>query len=78
MEETKKCDGRCETCDINQRTYCCAQRMYYLMGDISAIRAQISHLFSTDNKTIIIDDKMQENENKCVIPPHAEEVGENN
>ena len=46
--------------------------MYYLMGEISAIRAQISHLFSTDNKTIVIDDKMQENEDKSVIPPDAQ------
>jgi hypothetical protein len=30
MAEEKKCTGRCELCNPNQRTYCAAQKSYYM------------------------------------------------
>lgn len=41
MEEKRTCDGHCERCDINQRTYCAAQMAYYNQEEISAIKAMI-------------------------------------
>lgn len=37
--EEKKCTGRCELCSPNQRTYCAAQKMYYVEQDIAEIKA---------------------------------------
>lgn len=42
MEEEKKgCNGHCENCNINQRTYCAAQMAYYNQKEIAAIRADL-------------------------------------
>ena len=38
MAEEKKCTGRCEMCSPNQRTYCAAQKMYYIEQDIAEIK----------------------------------------
>ncbi len=39
MAEEKKCTGRCEMCSPNQRTYCAAQKMYYIEQDMAEIKA---------------------------------------
>lgn len=36
-----KCNGRCESCTVNQRTYCSAQIAYYLLEELSAIKAML-------------------------------------
>lgn len=38
MAENKKCTGRCEMCTPNQRTYCAAQKSYYMEQDIADIK----------------------------------------
>ena len=80
MEENNNigCSGHCENCNINQRTYCAAQMAYYAQQEINAIRASLSEFLRKDDNHIILVEKAQQNEDKSVIPPHAEEVGENN
>ena len=77
MEESnniqpKKCDGHCETCNINQRTYCAAQMVYYLQGEISQIKAVLARLADKGDTNIILREKCAENEDKSVIPPDAQ------
>ena len=38
MVDEKKCTGRCELCNPNQRSYCAAQKAYYLEQDIAEIK----------------------------------------
>lgn len=80
MEENNNigCSGHCENCNINQRTYCAAQMAYYAQQEINAIRASLSEFLRKDDNHIILVEKTQQNEDKSVIPPHAEKVGENN
>ena len=67
MEENKeqqnKCNGRCENCNINQRTYCAAQMAYYNQQEISSIKAVISDFLAYGKETIITKNKSEENEN---------------
>lgn len=65
-EQPKKCDGRCETCNINQRTYCAAQIAYYNQQEINAIKAAISDFLACGRETIITKNKSEENENMSV------------
>ena len=70
MEENKeqqnKCNGRCENCNINQRTYCAAQIAYYNQQEINAIKAAISDFLACGRETIITKNKIEENENISV------------
>lgn len=70
--QPKKCDGHCETCNINQRTYCAAQMAYYLQGEISQIKAVLARLADKGDTNIILREKCAENEDKSVIPPDAQ------
>ena len=67
MTEDKKCDGHCENCTINQRTYCAAQMAYYNQNEISQIKAIVASLTTSDDKNIIIKDKVQEKADKEVV-----------
>ena len=70
--QPKKCDGHCETCNIYQRTYCAAQMVYYLQGEISQIKAVLVRLADKGDTSIILHEKCAENEDKSVIPPDAQ------
>ena len=70
--QPKKCDGHCETCNINQRTYCAAQMTYYLQGEISQIKAVLARLADKGDTNISLREKCAENEDKSVIPPDAQ------
>lgn len=39
-----RCNGRCEECSINQRTYCAAQMAYYAQQEIAAVKGMLSAL----------------------------------
>ena len=70
--QPKKCDGHCETCNINQRTYCAAQMVYYLQGEISQIKAVLARLADKGDTNIILREKCAENEdNNAVSEPNA-------
>lgn len=70
--QSKKCDGHCETCNINQRTYCASQMAYYLQGEISQIKAVLARLEDKGDTNIILREKCVENEDKSVIQPDAQ------
>lgn len=48
----KKCDGKCETCNVNQRSYCAAQIAYYVLEELTSIKASLQ--MSENVKPIII------------------------
>ncbi len=59
-DERKGCDGHCDRCTPNQRSYCAAQLAYYNMREISAIRADLAKISSGDEPFIIHDMKVEE------------------
>ena len=36
-----KCNGRCESCNVNQRSYCAAQMAYYLLEELTSIKEML-------------------------------------
>lgn len=64
--QPKKCDGRCETCNINQRTYCSAQIAYYNQQEIAEIKAVLATFIAADQQGIITHEKISENEDISV------------
>lgn len=48
----KGCNGRCEACNVNQRTYCAAQMAYYAQQEISEIKALLTK--PKDEQPIIV------------------------
>lgn len=60
-EQPKKCDGRCETCNINQRTYCAAQMAYYNQQEIASMKAILERFGSRSEQDIILKEKGREN-----------------
>lgn len=61
-EQPKKCDGHCETCNINQRTYCAAQMAYYNQQEIASIKAILERFGNRDEQGIILRGKNDKNE----------------
>lgn len=60
MAEEKKCTGRCEMCSPNQRTYCAAQKMYYIEQDMAEIKTLLKRNageVEIINKGITIEDE---------------------
>ena len=56
-EQAKKCDGRCETCNVNQRTYCAAQISYYNQQEIAEIKSFLSDFCKRGEESIILKEK---------------------
>ena len=52
MEENRKCDGHCERCNANQRSYCSSQISYYNMQEIAAIKSMLQKLNQEERLTI--------------------------
>ena len=48
-----QCDGHCETCNINQRTYCASQIAYYNQQEISEIKKMLQTLSIDDSPCVI-------------------------
>ena len=63
MEENKeqqnKCNGRCENCNINQRTYCAAQMAYYNQQEIAVIKSFLSDFCKRGGEDIILKEKSE-------------------
>lgn len=47
-----KCNGRCESCSVNQRTYCAAQMVYYMQEELTEIKSMLQ--IPENDKPIII------------------------
>ena len=67
QQQIQKCDGHCETCNINQRTYCAAQMSYYMQGEISQIKAVLARFGDKGDTSIILHNKCAENEENNII-----------
>ena len=48
-----QCDGHCETCNINQRTYCASQIAYYNQQEIGEIKRMLQALAPLDSSCLI-------------------------
>ena len=63
----KKCDGRCETCSVNQRTYCSAQMAYFAQQEIAEIKAMIAATSRQDDGCLVVlreDGSINDHENE--------------
>lgn len=67
MDENKRCNGKCENCDINQRTYCAAQRAYYNQMDIAEIKAILMRKDNSPIETIITNESVVESQENSEI-----------
>ena len=56
-KEVKGCNGRCELCNINQRTYCAAQMAYFNQQEIAEIKAILAKKNTDDGQSIILVEK---------------------
>lgn len=54
MAEVNKCTGRCEMCTPNQRSYCAAQKAYYLEQDMAEIKQLLIARVEKDEITTIV------------------------
>lgn len=68
MDMENKCNGRCEECSINQRTYCAAQMAYYSQQEIAEIKAILASSGSKEESDDIVVLRKDEN------PEEAEET----
>lgn len=57
MESENKCNGKCENCSINQRTYCAAQMAYYNQKEIAEIKSLLLKSEEAKINTIIREEK---------------------
>ena len=53
MDEKRICDGHCEKCNINQRSYCSAQMAYYNQKEIAEIKAMLKDKNNQEIQTSI-------------------------
>lgn len=54
MAEERKCNGRCEQCSPNQRTYCSAQKALYMEQDVAEIKAMLQAMVQNNGGEITI------------------------
>ena len=57
MEDNSKkvgCSGRCENCNLNQRTYCAAQMAYYAQQEIAEIKALLASFSQRKEEDAIV------------------------
>lgn len=54
--ENKKvgCSGRCENCNVNQRTYCASQMAYYAQQEMNEIKAYLVSLVKSKYEDSIV------------------------
>ena len=50
----KGCTGRCENCNVNQRTYCAAQMAYYAQQEIAEIKAFLASFSQSKEEDAIV------------------------
>ena len=62
MNEDKKCNGRCEMCNTNQRTYCAAQMSYYNQQEISEIKSMLMKMQNKEDSPLVLMDYVDDNQ----------------
>lgn len=70
MAEERKCNGRCEQCSPNQRTYCAAQKALYMEQDVAEIKAMLQAMVQNNGGEITI---LAASEDTSVKPPTQEQ-----
>ena len=53
-ENVQGCSGHCERCSVNQRTYCAAQRSYFLEQEIMEIKTMLQNRSNGEIETIFV------------------------
>lgn len=74
--EAKGCNGHCELCSVNQRTYCAAQMAYYNQQEIAEVKIMLANLRHTDNEAVILMSKGRcgvDNDNDLDNEPDGDE-----
>lgn len=69
--QVKKCDRHCETCNINQRTYCAAQIALYNQEEIGKIRAILDNFTFIGSGDVIVKNKIEGEEERLPSEPMA-------
>ena len=81
MENEEKkvgCSGRCENCNMNQRTYCASQMAYYAQKEVAEIKAIIMSLVKSKYEDAIVVLREEEKpEEVASATPDAGTRGEN-
>lgn len=71
-DEGKKlgCSGRCENCNVNQRTYCASQMAYYTQNEIAEMKAIIISLVKSkyEDSIMVLREEDKPVEVECVTP----------
>lgn len=70
MAEERKCNGRCEQCSPNQRTYCSAQKALYMEQDVAEIKAMLQAMLQNSGGEITI---LATGQDTSVKPPTLEQ-----
>lgn len=67
QQQIQKCDGHCETCNINQRTYCAAQIALYNQEEIAKIKDVLDNITAFGGGSVIVRGKVSEIEEKRFV-----------
>lgn len=62
-----RCNGKCEECSVNQRTYCASQMAYYAQQQIAEIKAAIIAIGRKDEDDNIVVLRKEESANDLAI-----------
>lgn len=74
--ENKKvgCSGRCENCNVNQRTYCASQMAYYAQQEIAEIKAILASFNRPKEEDSIVILREEEKAVEAEIIKVSEEI----
>ena len=77
MEDDSKkvgCSGRCENCNVNQRTYCASQMAYYAQQEIAEIKAILASFSRSKEEDSIVVLREEEKAVEAEIIKVSEEI----
>ena len=60
--EMKRCNGRCETCNVNQRTYCAAQMSYYNQQEIYEIKSMLHKMMKKNDDVLVLREEINDDQ----------------
>ena len=70
----KGCTGRCENCNVNQRTYCASQMAYYAQQEIAEIKAILASFNRPKEEDSIVILREEEKAVEAEIIKVSEEI----
>lgn len=62
MNDDKRCNGRCETCNVNQRTYCSAQMSYYNQQEIYEIKSMLNKMMEKNDDVLVLREEINDDQ----------------